>query len=178
MRDAGGDVVAADEERADRTGAKAGLRGAEFARARRRLPRRDVERFGKAERAAIGVPEAVDRVDEEAERRGMDRLGPPRPLLEGEVRWAAERIKRDRSEVLRQPVDDAPAPPVERMLCPVARLFARGESVPARASGHADEHDRADVRERALPLAVGKMERAACGKAGALDGREDGFDRS
>ena len=115
-------------------------------------------------------------MDEEAERRGMDRLGPPRPLLEREVRWAAEGIKRDRSEVLRQPLDDATAPPVERMLSPVPRLLARGESVPARASGHADEQDRADVRERALPLAVGKMERAACDKAGARDGKEDGFD--
>ena len=84
----------------------------------------------------------------------MDRFGAARPLLEGEVRRAAERIERDRAEVARQPVDDAPAEPVERMLGPVARLVARGEGVPARAPGDADQHDRANFGERADPLAV------------------------
>ena len=112
-------------------------------------------------------------MDEEAERRGMDRLGAPRPLLEGQVRRAAEGIERDRAEIARQCVDDAPAPPVERMLDAVARLVARGEGVPARAPGHADEDDRADVRERPCPLVVGETEGAARDEAGALDGGKD-----
>ena len=47
-----------------------------------RCRRLDLDRLGEAQSAAIAVPEAVDGVDEDAERRGLQAFRPDRPLLE------------------------------------------------------------------------------------------------
>src|SRR5208337_1867103 len=93
------------------------------------------------------------------------------------MRRLAERIERDRAKILRQPVDDAAAEPVERMVSPVAGFRAGGESAPAHAPGHADEDDGADLDKRALPLALGERERAARRETGARDGGKNRLDR-
>jgi hypothetical protein len=91
----------------------------------------------------------------------MNRFGAHRPLLERPERRSAEREKRLRAEVARQSFDYPPAPAVERMVGPIARLRAGGERVPARAPGHAGKDDRPNIGKRALPLAVLESERAA-----------------
>ena len=112
-------------------------------------------------------------MNEHADRGRMDRLGPPRPLLKGKVRRAAERIEPDCAQFVRQRADHTPTEPVERVVGPVARLLARSEGVPSRAPCHADEHDRPNIRERANPLPIGKQKGAARSEAGTLDGGKD-----
>ena len=65
-----------------------------------------------------------------------------------------------------------PAPAVERIAKAIARLGRRGEGVPAVASGHAGENDRANGGERASPLALVEAQCAARNEAGAPDGLE------
>jgi hypothetical protein len=81
------------------------------------------------------------------------------------MRPAAERIERDRPEIARQRVDDAAAPPVERMIDAVARFGARRKGWPSVPAGHADKDDGADVRN----LAIGETEGAARDEPGARD---------
>jgi hypothetical protein len=115
-------------------------------------------------------------MDQHADRRRMDGLGAARPLLEGEMRRPAKGEERLGREGARERTDDTPAPPVERMREAVDPLRARSESVPARATGDADENDRADPGESPCPLGGGKMEGAARNEAGAADGGKDGFE--
>src|SRR5574337_1840860 len=101
MRRAGGDVVALVAERADRTGAETRALTASVAGARGRRDRWNLKRLGKAERAAIGMPKPIDRVNENADRRKMHGLGAARPLLKRPMRRPAERIERRRAELSR-----------------------------------------------------------------------------
>ena len=80
--------------------------------------------------------------------------------IAGTARRAARQKETAPSRRVRAPgLDQPPAPAVERVGKPVARLGRRGECLPALAPDHAGEHDRANVGEFADPLAL--RERAA-----------------
>ena len=95
----------------------------------------------------------------------MHRLRAPRPALKRPVRRTAERIERARAEFGRQRVDDAPAPAVERIGAAVLGFRRSGERRPAAPTGKADERDRRDVGELAVPLVVVEREGAVRGEA-------------
>jgi hypothetical protein len=116
-------------------------------------------------------------MDQEADRRGIKRLAAPRPLLERPAGRPAEGVERDCAEFARKPPDHAAAEPVERMTLFVSRLGRGSEGVPALAPRHADENDGPRVRERSLPLGLGKAEGGAGDQACALDRGKDCFDR-
>src|SRR5271155_5343494 len=105
-------------------------------------------------------------MDQDADRRRMNRLGAHRPLLERPEGRSVEWEKRLRAKVARQTFDQPSAPAVKRMVGPVARLRTGGERIPALAPGHARKHDRPHVRERASLLIAGEEESAARNKAG------------
>ena len=178
MGHAGRDIVAGARERAHRTGFQAPAPGAGFTWARERRRRWNGELFAKTERAAVGMPEPVARMDEDSDRRGMDRLGPARPLLERPERRAAEGEEGRAAEFARQRLDHPPAPAVERIAQAVASLGRSGERAPALAPSHAGKDDRADAGERALLLAVFEPERAARNEAGSPDGANEFCDYS
>ena len=127
----------------------------------------------EGERAAIRVPEAVDRMDEHADRRGIDRLGPPRPSLKGRVRRSAERMNAVDAES-RASESRIVASAVERMSAP-SRRVSRGEGVPARAPA-------TPIRTIVLTSAsaaarVVSTSKAPRGRGLRAGGGEDGFDR-
>jgi hypothetical protein len=112
-------------------------------------------------------------MDQKANRRGMHRLGAPRPSLEWPEGRPAEGEERRRAEFARERLDRPPAPAVERMVGAVAGFVALGERAPAVASDHAGENDRVNIRERAAPLFVGEEEGAARSEASSRDGGEN-----
>jgi hypothetical protein len=84
-------------------------------------------------------------MDQQPERRDMDGFGAHRPALERRIRRTFEGIEGPRPQSGRQRADDAPAPAVERMGAPVARLGRGGEGAPAPRSRGTDEDDRLDA---------------------------------
>ena len=58
--------------------------------------------LGEAQRAAIGMPKAVARMNQKADRRGMDRLGALRPSLERQERRPAKGKQRVAAEFARE----------------------------------------------------------------------------
>ena len=99
MGDAGADVVAGGRERPDRASFQAPASEARIAGGRSGLWLGDGERVGKAQRAAIGVPQPVAGMDQNSDRRDMDGLGAPRPLLERQPRRPAKGKQRCRAEL-------------------------------------------------------------------------------
>ncbi len=170
MASAGADVVAGSRECADGTGAQARASFAGLARTWRRREFGNVERFAEPKRSAVAVPKPVAGMDQDANRRWMDRLGAPRPLLERPERRPAEGEKRRRAEVARQPFDDAPAPAVERIVGAVARFRAGGERVRAAAADEAGKDDGANAGEVSEPLLLFQSQRAARNEARPGDG--------
>ena len=134
------------------------------------------DRFAKPERAAVRMPKPVTGMDQKSDRRGMDRLGAPRPLLERPERRAAKGEQRFRAEFARQSLDHPPAPAVERIVQTVACLGRCGECAPALAPSNAGEHDRPNVRQLVNTVAISESARAARNEAGPLDGEKDGLD--
>ena len=91
MRSAGLDLVGLAAECTDRAGQEAGPVRAGVAREWRavRAPAAGIP-LAEENRRAIGVPQPVLGVDEDADRRGRDRLGTHGPALERPVRRALE----------------------------------------------------------------------------------------
>src|SRR6476659_7254385 len=87
------------------------------------------------------MPQPVVRMDRDAERRGMHRLGAHRPALEGPY-LRTEGVDGARSEFLGNRAHDAPRPAVERF--PLA-VDVRHECFPHRPAGIADKNNRPSV---------------------------------
>src|ERR1700677_603855 len=100
----------------------------------------------------------------------MNRFCALRPSLERQEWRPAKGKQRLAAELARQGLDQPPAPAVERVAEPVARLGTCREHVPALAPDHPGENDRADVGEFADPLALLEFERPARDEAGSPDG--------
>src|SRR5690606_11105777 len=83
-------VVVSGREGPDRAGGEAGPIRAGLAWARPVVPRRQRYLLRKGEGSAIGMPQAVVRMNQHADRGGMDRFGAPRPSLEREIGRAVE----------------------------------------------------------------------------------------
>lgn len=94
----------------------------------------------KAQRAAITVPEAVARVDENAERRRFQPFRPHCPLLEGLPRRIGREIGR-RPRRLRHRQDHPLRPIVERIHTAAIRfiLSPAAKRLPSRSADIADE---------------------------------------
>src|SRR5258708_22229030 len=106
----------------------------------------------------------------------MNGFGALRPSLERQEGRAAKGKQRLAAELARQSLDQAPAPAVERVVQPVARLGRFSECVPTRAPGHAGENDCAHAGEFADPFALRERNCAAWNKAGSPDGGEHSLD--
>jgi hypothetical protein len=91
-------------------------------------------------------------------------------LLERPERRSAEGEQGKRAKIVRQRLDDAPTPAVERMVGAVARFGAIRECAPAFTARKAGENDGANVRKGAAPLFVGEKESAARNEARLRDG--------
>src|SRR5580693_70852 len=100
----------------------------------------------------------------------MNRFCALRPSLERQEWRPAKGKQRLAAELARQALDQPPAPAVERVAEPVARLRTCRERIPAVAPDHAGEHDCADVREFADPLALLEFKRPARDEAGSHNG--------
>ena len=171
MADAGRHIIAVAAECPDRAGRKAGLGGAAVAWAGAQVGMGQRDPLGERQRAAIGMPKAPVGMDQDAERRRMDRLRAPCPALERQVGRTAEREERSGPEHGRQLPDQAAGPAIQRMGRAVVRLGRCFESQPLQIAHQPDEHDRPRVGGRVI--AVPRMKRAAAGKAGGLDGPDD-----
>src|SRR5277367_6697598 len=135
MTCAGGDVIACGRKRAYWTGSQAPAAGAGFARTRDCGRFGHGERLAKAERAAVRMPQPIALMDQKADRRGMDRLGAARPLLERPERRPAKGEQRFRAEFARETPDHPLAPAVERMGGAVSGFGAFSKRIPTVASG-------------------------------------------
>ena len=134
MRGTAGDVVADTIEGGDRTGAETGpldtaLAGAGFNEGfGQRQP------FCKAKSAAIGVPQPVPGMDEQAQRRGREaRLGPPGPGEKG-PRRRPEGKEGEGAAIFGQRRDDPLRPAVERMGLTIGEFRRLGEARPKAAA--------------------------------------------
>ncbi len=149
-----------------RAGFETGLFGARVAEMNR-FPDPVERQFDiEQQRAAIGVPEPIFRMHEDAERRRAQSFRAHRPLLERlkrPVRWR----NGTRSASCRNRADDLPAPCIERIgrhgrLCVAPSLEMR----PIACAGIADEDDRScrPVRKRRRRLLRGGEIEAASNK--------------
>src|SRR6185312_6721892 len=96
--DAGRYVETRRSEGAHGAGGEARLVQAAVARARPPVRRRQIDHLGESQRAAISMPQAPVGMDQDPERRGMDRLGLLGPALEREEGRAAEGEERGCAE--------------------------------------------------------------------------------
>ena len=106
MLNASGDIVrAVRRERGDRASRQARTARALLAGMSASCTRGEVDTLTEPERPAIGMPETPLRMNEQAERRAMDRLGLQRPRLEIQERGAAERIQGGSAQLARDAID-------------------------------------------------------------------------
>ena len=179
MRNTSIDVVAVRGERADGTGGKAGALDATLARTPALVARGKVETFAKCDRAPVGVPQAVVRVHQRPDGRGVQGSGPLRPPDERQPGRAAEREVRDPAEGVRQTGDDPPAPSVQGVRRTVLRLLRCREGRPHPGPGVADEEERprgCAVSERRDRVVRGDVERATAREPFGLGGGDDGVE--
>lgn len=132
----------------------------------------DIDSNLQQQGAAIGVPEPVDGMHEDAERRGLQPFGAHCPLLEGQIRPIG---RRDGSCAVfpSNAVNDVAAPTVQRIVG-ISGLFLkpRLEIRPMRGPGMPDKHNRfgcpAGWSGRRM-VAVIEVEAAAQDQAGGAE---------
>ena len=177
MRNAFVDVVAARGERADGTGREARAFGTVLAGARALVAGRKIEAFAKREGAPVGVPQAMVRMHQRSDGRGMYGTGPLRPPDERQPGRTAERKVCGRVQGAREPRNDPPAPAVEGVRRTVLRLLRGREGGPHPGSGVADEEERrrgCAVSERRDRIVRGDVERAPAREPLGFHGGDDG----
>src|SRR5262245_29733392 len=125
MRRTGGDVIAASREGADRAGGQAGLADAAVAGAGSGGAGRKTGVPIEQQGGAKGMPQPIDRVNIEAERRYVAASGAPSPGQEGQGRLV-ERKERRCPAALRKLTDDGTGPVVETVL---KRIALAGEAI-------------------------------------------------
>ena len=132
------------------------------ARKQRALPE------SRARRGRNAKARSADGSEVRSARAAPARRGAP---IAGTARKAARQKETALSRRVRPETPDQPlAPAIKRMGQFVARLRARRECAPTVAASHAGKHDRANVSERAVLLALHEQERAARDQAGSGDG--------
>ena len=114
MRAAGCESEAGCQHRVYRARRQAGLVRTGGTGRWRRSRNCPVDRFGKCQRAPISVPETVDGMNEDAERRRGQPLRPHRPLLERHVGRIGG-IERRRPKHFCDGADDCLRPDIERI---------------------------------------------------------------
>ena len=100
----------------------------------------EIEALPQAKRPTIGVPQPPLWVDEQAQRRAMDRLGLQRPRLEVQPGRAAERVKGGRPKLRRHAVDQPPRPSVQRIGQSIMKLERAGKHGPLVATSPPKQH--------------------------------------
>ena len=181
MRNTSIDVVAIRGERADGTGGKAWALDAMLARTPALVTRGKVETFAKCDCAPVSVPQAVVRVHQRSDGRGVYGAGPLRPPDERQPGRAAEGKVRDPTQSVRQTRDDSPTPSVQGVRRTVVRFLRSREDGPHPGSGVADEEERphagavAEARDRVVR---DRVKRATAREPLGLDGGDDGIDGS
>src|SRR5262249_11512213 len=111
--DTGRHVVAPLAEGPDRAGGQAGLLRAAVTGPRPLCARRQGQPFGKGERAAVGMPKTIVRVNEDAERRRRHRLRPHGPALERQIGRPPEGEQRLGGDIACDRADDPLRPAIE-----------------------------------------------------------------
>ena len=160
------DIVAPRREGADRTAREARTLDARITRACTPLYRRQFKIFPEGQRPAIGVPEPVVGMDEDAEGRRRHAIGLHGPALERPPGRAAEGKERRCAAAGGQRLEDAPGPAVERMKArhrPVRatlRRPARGRRPDCRAAGSCRRPRPPGKRRRAHPAGRDETRRA------------------
>jgi hypothetical protein len=125
------DVIVPRLERRDGACPKTGLVHASLTRIGPIKALGQSEPLSKADSPAITVPEPMDRMDENAERRGKHLVPLLRPTLKGKIGWAAEGIERRPAEPASQAINQPPRPSIEGMFLAVSGEAAKcGHWVP------------------------------------------------
>jgi len=148
MKSASGNVVRTGIEGMNRAGRKTGPFFAGLAGACGAFPRRKTrDRFAEDERATIGVPETVLRVDQDADGRNGHGFSAHRPALERQPRWTIEGEDDCASERAGDSAEDLAGPEIHRF-----RAGLRGcrEAPPHGRTGVADHHDTRGVAAEAV----------------------------
>ncbi len=162
------------------TGGETGLVRTGLAGMRTMRCRLVLDRDGKAERAAITVPEAVGGVDENAKRRSFQAFCAHRPLLE-RLPWRIGWKPRRRFGYNGNGTDDFFRPRIERIRPAAIRLVVppAGKSRPEGAADVADQHDTgcgAAIAQRWSGFPRRKIHDTAQKKTVRLKSRTDRFE--
>ena len=179
MRNTSIDVVAARGERTDGTGGKAWALDATLARTAALVTRGKVETFAKCDCAPVSVPQAVVRVHQRSDGRGVYGGGPLCPPDERQPGRAAERKVRGPVQGMRKARDDPPAPSVQGVRRTVVRFLRSREDGPHPGSGVADEEERpraGAVAEAWDRVVRDRVKRATAREPLGFDGGDDGIE--
>ncbi len=181
MRNTSIDVVAARGERTDGTGGKAWALDATLARTAALVTRGQVETFAKCDCAPVSVPQAVVRVHQRSDGRGVYGAGPLRPPDERQPGRTTEREVRGPVQGMRKARDDPPAPSVQGVRRTVVRFLRSRKDRPHPGSGVADEEERpraGAVAEAWDRVVRDRVKRATAREPLGFDGGDDGIDGS
>jgi hypothetical protein len=140
------DVIVPRLERRDGACPKTGLVHASLTRIGPIKALGQSEPLSKADSPAITVPEPMDRMDENAERRGKHLVPLLRPTLKGKIGWAAEGIERRPAEPASQAINQPPRPSIEGMFLAVSRLRRGGKMWPLGSARPTKQHQCPDPR--------------------------------